>query len=525
MKAYQCKVSLKDSSPAVWWRVCLPAGISFSALSLLLEELTGKKLGDGFLFEIHRDSRVWEPSASRPLAEDYYYSAYSAAHTPLSSLFEKERTLYARGADTALRIEPETQEENYPFSYPLLLKTRGDPDAQTLQERLKARFVLREETGAALGRAELLASEENGTLTLHSVEPELSCGEGYRPSASSVLADTAAMLRKLIENPPDPDLRMKSLLLRRSGEELQRIAKKHGLSDTESKEPEALADELCALLLTKEALQDTIQLMTDEEVVAFEAIAGEGAPHPLTEEEEDLFDTLIADNYVFIDKGWTTVTIPAELPALYRAAKTPELDKKRRQLNWIVDCMNDIIPPYYARLPLNKFYRLCRRSSDPELLPEEVPALLRELPEDYTECVVTEDEILSWDLANDPNTREKVIAIQGDKPWRIMRENEISELLTYGYPPRDPSCCSLRAYLQKHFRLDSEELDSILHMVHTQSAYCHKMKDLLGVLDSFRLKPTRKQTEELTELIRDVVDNTPTFYYRGFAPVQVLDEI
>ena len=264
MKAYQCKVSIKDSKPLVWWRVFIPAGISFSALSLLLEELTGKELGDDFQFEIHRDSRVWELSESRPLDADYYHDAYSAAHTPLFHLLEKGRPMYVRGANTALKIEAEKQDDAYPFSYPLLVKMRADMDGQALHDRLKTRFVICEEAGPALCRAELLSIEKNGIRTLHFVEPALVQGKTYQPSSMTVLSEATSMLRNYIEGRSKSVWGMKSLLLSYSGNELQDLAQDYGIQDIEKKERDALADELCALLLEPEPVRKAFLLLTDE---------------------------------------------------------------------------------------------------------------------------------------------------------------------------------------------------------------------------------------------------------------------
>ena len=523
MKAYQCKVSIKDSKPLVWWRVFIPAGISFSALSLLLEELTGEELGDGFSFEIYRDSRAWELSESQPLGANYYYDAYSAAHTPISTLFEKGRPLYVRGADKPLKIEVEKQDGAYPLSYPLLVRMRADMDVQELFGRLKSRFVVVEETGPALRRTEFLNLAKDGALTLHCIESAPIRGETYQPSGSSVLLELSSRLRTSIEESLKQPWRMRSLLLKYSGNDLQDLAQEYGIPDIEKKERETLADELCSLLLKPEAVREAFLILPDDEIRAFEAAIAEEGPHRLREEEEHLFDTLIDKGYVFMDEPGTMISIPVELPVLYRLIETPEFNKTRRQLDWIIRCMNDIVPPYYAIMPMQKFCRLCRRAGDPQIRPEEVPALLRELPAGITECVVRDDEICSENLAEDRETYDYVVAVQGDKPWHIMRENEISELLTYGYPPHDPSYQSFKAYLQNHFRLDGKQIEKITRKIHLLSAYNHKMQDFFKVLDSFHLKLTRRQTEEMSKLFQNVMNNTPTFYNRGFAPAQMAE--
>ena len=322
MRAYQCKVSIKDSKPPVWWRIFIPAEISFSALSLLLEDLSGEDLGDSFRFEVYHNARVWEPGEEHPLAADYYYDAYSAAHTPISCLFDKGRPLYAKGISKSLKIEVEKQDEDYPFSYPLLVKMRADVDGQALHNKLKKRFVIREEEGPALCRAELLCLEKDGSLPILCVTASLNRGETYRPSGSTLLSEAASKLRKLAADISGPKFGMRTLLLSYSENDLQELAHDYNICDVEKKAPETLSDELCALLLEPETVQKAFLLLSDDEIRVFEAAAAAEGPYLLPEEDEDCLDTLIDKGYVFIDNDWTTVNIPLELPALYRSINT-----------------------------------------------------------------------------------------------------------------------------------------------------------------------------------------------------------
>lgn len=41
MKAFQLKIAIKNSKPPIWRRVIVPAGITFSQLSLILNEVMG----------------------------------------------------------------------------------------------------------------------------------------------------------------------------------------------------------------------------------------------------------------------------------------------------------------------------------------------------------------------------------------------------------------------------------------------------------------------------------------------------
>ena len=51
MKAYQLKVSIKNSHPPIWRRCIVPAGITFSQLGVLLNEIMGWSGSHLFSFE------------------------------------------------------------------------------------------------------------------------------------------------------------------------------------------------------------------------------------------------------------------------------------------------------------------------------------------------------------------------------------------------------------------------------------------------------------------------------------------
>ena len=40
-KAFQLKIAIKDSKPPIWRRVVVPAGITFTQLSMILNEAMG----------------------------------------------------------------------------------------------------------------------------------------------------------------------------------------------------------------------------------------------------------------------------------------------------------------------------------------------------------------------------------------------------------------------------------------------------------------------------------------------------
>ena len=53
MKAYQVKITVKGSHPPIWRRCIIPAGITFSQLAVLFNEIMGWKGYHLFAFQFH----------------------------------------------------------------------------------------------------------------------------------------------------------------------------------------------------------------------------------------------------------------------------------------------------------------------------------------------------------------------------------------------------------------------------------------------------------------------------------------
>ena len=61
MKAFQLKIAIKNSKPPIWRRVIVPAGITFSQLSIILNKVMGWCGYHLFEFEFyHLELRIAE---------------------------------------------------------------------------------------------------------------------------------------------------------------------------------------------------------------------------------------------------------------------------------------------------------------------------------------------------------------------------------------------------------------------------------------------------------------------------------
>ena len=183
-----------------------------------------------------------------------------------------------------------------------------------------------------------------------------------------------------------------------------------------------------------------------------------------------------------------------------------------------MQCLNEIVPPYYGILPMRKFCRLCRRIEAPVIAADEVPFLLEQIPEEYTCCVVRGGEICSVNLARKKPDYDYVVSVHGNKPWYIMREKEISELLQFGYPPHESSYRQFKDYLRSTLQLPDPDVEEITAQIHLLMAYDHDAERYFEVLGDYRIRLSRRQLEALMKLFQNMCNNTPTFYNRGFTP-------
>ena len=91
MKAYQIKIILKNSKPPVWRRCLIPAGITFSQLALILEDIVESERCDGYEYEFYQAGiRVREWREGERQAATYYYDFQCASDTFIDSLADKE---------------------------------------------------------------------------------------------------------------------------------------------------------------------------------------------------------------------------------------------------------------------------------------------------------------------------------------------------------------------------------------------------------------------------------------------------
>ncbi|MDO4340195.1 MAG: plasmid pRiA4b ORF-3 family protein [Eubacteriales bacterium] len=127
MKAYQMKIVIKDSHPPIWRRFIVPAGLSFSQLGIVLNEVMGWTGYHMNSFEFgHLGIKLEEES------EDYGWEDYdteNSAENMIEPYLDSEEWftyVYDFGDYWQHKVTVEKVLTDYKYDYPMVLKFKGD---------------------------------------------------------------------------------------------------------------------------------------------------------------------------------------------------------------------------------------------------------------------------------------------------------------------------------------------------------------------------------------------------------------
>lgn len=127
MKAYQMRITIKNSHPPIWRRFIVPAGLTFSQLGFVLNEVMGWCGGHLSQFEFYHLGIVVEEDI-----EDMGWidkEVLDSVDTPIEPFLDSEDWFtytYDLGDDWQHRVEIEKILPEYEFDYPMVLKYKGN---------------------------------------------------------------------------------------------------------------------------------------------------------------------------------------------------------------------------------------------------------------------------------------------------------------------------------------------------------------------------------------------------------------
>lgn len=129
MKAFQIKIAVKNAKPPVWRRMILPAGITFSQLSVILNKALGRKEEGDFRFEFYHLELCILEGADRFSGGFGTYDSLEASNTYIREYLEENPWFnYLCGVEgqEKYRVDVEQVIDDHEENYAKVIKYKGE---------------------------------------------------------------------------------------------------------------------------------------------------------------------------------------------------------------------------------------------------------------------------------------------------------------------------------------------------------------------------------------------------------------
>lgn len=480
MKAYQIKIILKNSKPPVWRRCLIPAGITFSQLALILDDIVESDQYAGYEYEFYQAGihvREWLEGEQQMSTGLYDYMC--ASDTFVDGLADKEEWFTFRPGDgTQYRVEIEKRLPD-PIACPLIIKEKVNSqeccwqDMETVNRRLEQRYPIR------YG------------------EPD------YR-------------IYQSLKESRHPDIR--AFLLEESKKTLQEMAEDLHLTRYKSLNKTGLAEMIRDEVLKPEVMAGRMLLLSDAEMQEFEkAMAMENGYYPDMKEMqnlEKLYDLLYVMFYMD-----DYVEVPRDVAEVYRTINTPEFQEKRRGTYWLYHCLM-MVEQIYASAPVNIVCRMMEKCVGHKVERSELESLWTNIPDKLNPCVLRSDRVIFKEVLQD-RLYLRVEETQGNKEYYIPNPEEIIEYTENGYPVSDPYYRRLKTFLMRKMNMKPDEAEEYMPVIWGQVSMGEVLSDIMESFGEDFVFPSEEALKEFVSIMTDINNNTRMLVNRGWTPNEI----
>lgn len=519
MKAYQIKISLDIVRPEVWRRAIVPAGITFSRLAAMLNDIMGWM--GGHLYAVTTEERhyisgmpddCFEELIPRGDFEIVQKQGTDGQQIEIDSIFDRSRRLsyiYDLGDEWIHTVLIEKTRDDYDYQYPRILEGDGScpPD----------------DCGGPLSYMELVEKpdeideelrdmffEELDEFDVKEVNEYL---EELYSRASCRNTDLFSVERRLF-----PDL--KGSLEQYRVDDLKRLCKELHLSGYSGLKKSQLAELLASRLVEKETMEDVFSGMTDQDLELFEVLC----QHPydianLNNDAVESADALLFRGYLFRTSE-NVYFVPEEMKQSFEALDREALYKKQQRVRTVID---------YCQAAVN-LYGIAETSKLTEIFnaQNETPLSSGELQRAAVTASKRDDSLVQWKTGYIYDTNiewdifDFILEQQKGKPYYIP---EKEEFLRYS----DPYYCekALAWEAVQNFvmiELDQNRFKAEL-LCHELQALVHigaDMESLFEVFGEFQIPELNDhQMFQLSGMIMDAWNCTRMITNRGFTPNEI----
>ena len=533
MRAYQIKIILKNSKPPVWRRCLIPAGITFSQLALILEDVVESERCAGYEYEFYQAGvRVREWKEGERQAATYYYDFQCASDTFIDSLADKEAWFTFRpgdGRQYRAEIEKRLSEA---ISHPVIIKEKtglqecGWRDTDTVNWELEQRYPIRYGEPDYRTFEELREDVEHSDRGLTGACCPKDKTDRNNPSGKTVMRAFADIIMQRHINEQEEKSRhpsIKEFLLEETKETLQEMAKDLHLTRYKSLDKNSLAEKISDEILKTEVMAKRMLLLSDAEIREFEkAVAKENGYYPDRKEMENL-EKLYNLTYVMLYSD-DYAEVPREAAEIYRTINTPAYQEERRGTYWLYHCLM-MVDLLYVCAPAAIVCRMMKKCLGRKVERVELESLWANIPDELNPCILLDDKVIVKEALKD-NVYLRIEASQGDKKFYIPSSDEIVEYTENGYPVSDPYYSRLKTFFIEELDMDLDKSEEYMPAIWNRVSMGNSLADIMEMLGGQGIVfPSEKAMRKFVSLMTDVNNHTRMLSNRGWTPNEMLRQM
>lgn len=563
MKAFQLKIAIKNSKPPIWRRVVVPAGITFSQLSMILNKVMGWCGYHMFEFEFyHLELRIIEG------AEEFMDCGYGpfdyleASDTYVREYLEENEWFtytYDLGDDWQHRVTIEKIISDYEYDYPRVLKYKGDCpvedcggiygyydcldvisdknnpeyeerlkwmesqgypceyDIEAVNKELKEQFYYKWGKGDKRKQGDIYEEFFAGQYGLNAAKRDKNENTQIIKSGKHKMEDSFQMMADLFKQYSNwqqdvSKSSLKDIFSDYTKEDIVEIAKVKGLKGISGCNKDNLIDKLVNFMLQPEVMEKYFLCLCDSELEEFEKGAKIGSL--FEPENTDALLNLYEAGYI----GMLTageMMIPKEVVDVYNVLKGKEFDEKRKKISFLFCCLRTS-GVLYGIVPFDIFMKIVNVNSDLHLSENEVREEINNIPPEFSDYILVKDKIYHKELY--PNDRG-ILQAQGDKEYYIPSKDEIIDLGTMGYLPNSKELKRFENYLVRRLDAMQDEAEFVGRIIQMKICGDCKMQEIIEVLDDFGLMvESEVLLNQLVRHVNELWNDTRMLLNRGFTP-------
>lgn len=563
MKAFQLKMVIKNSKPPIWRRVIVPAGITFSQLSMILNEAMGWSGYHLFEFEFyHLDLKIIEG------AQEWFdgvFDCVEASETYIREYLEENDWFtytYDLGDDWQHRVTVEKILDDYELDYPQVIKYKGDcpvedsggiygyydfmdavndPDYPDREERLawlelqgyphvydmdevnedmKREFFY--QWGKGENRCQELIYKDHfgGKLGLKATKEDKNKPSSLFPLESREIGERINQIMEEIQqyNAKESyywDDSLKGVFEDFSKDNILEIAKRKNVKGISNCKKEKLIEKLADHMLQPENMENYFSYQGDAVIATFEELlSGENI-------YESTFQDFLADLYTacyvsMLENGKYVVT--ADVAEVYKQIPWEKFQQKRKKYSTIISTLR-AMTMLNGITPVTVILEVLKSSFEMDFTKEELKDFIQELPGEYAEFVVKMDRVYHVNLW--PNDRG-VLNSKLKQGYYIPVRREVMDLTINGCLSDNKQLRKMIQFFYKEVGVNREMADMAGKEIQRIICGGGAISDVFSVLDEMEIFFGNSiQMKRFMSLFDELWNNTRMVMNNGYTPNEI----